>query len=153
MRHLQINHNLLRSHASLRLFSDRSGAFMLELVVGAAIIGVFLSAVGPMLRWIHETKQTNERHLTAMQELSTQMEQIAALPASALTDETLQSLVVSGSTQTLLSDAALTATLVPDNDRMQRVTLTLSWTNRSRIAVEPKRLTAWFPLESKGETE
>ena len=153
MRHLQINHNLLRSHASLRLFSDRSGAFMLELVVGAAIIGVFLSAVGPMLRWIHETKQTNERHLTAMQELSTQMEQIAALPASALTDETLQSLVVSGSTQSLLPDAEFTATLTPDDDRMQRVTLSLSWASSTGMTVEPKRLTAWFPLESKGETE
>lgn len=153
MRHLQINHNLLRPHASSRVSSHRSGAFMLELVVGAAILGIFLSAVGPMFRWIHETKQINERHLVAMQELSTQMEQIAAIPASDMTDEILQSLVVSGSTQTLLSDAELTATLTPDNDRMQRVTLTLSWTNRSGIAVEPKQLTAWFPLESKGETE
>lgn len=126
---------------------------MLELVVGAAILGIFLSAIGPMFRWIQETKRTNERHLVAMQELSTQMEQIAALPASDLTDKSLQSIVVSESTLLQLSDAELTATLTPDNDRMQRVTLSLSWVSNNGLTVDPKRLTAWFPLESKGETE
>lgn len=152
MRHSKTNHNV-RPHAAWRQSHCRPGTFMLELVVGAAILGIFLSAIGPMFRWIQETKRTNERHLVAMQELSTQMEQIAALPASDLTDKSLQSIVVSESTLLQLSDAELTATLTPDNDRMQRVTLSLSWVSNNGLTVDPKRLTAWFPLESKGETE
>jgi hypothetical protein len=125
---------------------------MLEVVVGAVLLGVFLGTVGPMFRWIHDSKRTNERHLLAMQELSTQMEQLAALPPSALTTESVQSIAISESTMTRLPDSQLAATLSPDNG-MQRVTLTMSWINDAGMTVEPKRLTAWFPLEPKGETE
>jgi hypothetical protein len=151
VRHSPINRNF-RPPVSSRLASHRSGAFMLEVVVGAVLLGVFLATVGPMFRWIHDSKRTNERHLLAMQELSTQMEQLAALPRSALTTESVQSIAISESTKTRLPDSQLAATLSPD-DGMQRVMLTISWINDAGMAVEPKRLTAWFPLESKGETK
>jgi Tfp pilus assembly protein PilE len=153
VRHSPINRNN-KSPASSRLSNHRSGAFMLELVVGAVLLGVFFSTVGPMFRWIHESKRANDQHLAAMQELSTQMEKLAALQPSGLTSETLQSLAISDSTRILLPDAELTTTTAAtDNDRLQRVTLTLTWINNAGMAVEPKRLTAWFPRESKGETE
>ena len=138
MRHSPTNRNL-RPTASARLSADRSGAFMLELVVGAVLLGVFLGTAGPMLRWIHETKRTNDRHLVAMQELSTQMEKLAALPPAELSSQALQSLVVSEATQSLLPDSQLTASSTPDGEFMQRVTLTLSWTSHAGMAVEPKR--------------
>ena len=126
---------------------------MVEVVVGAVLLGVFLSSVGPMFRWIHESKRTSDRHLLAMQELATQMEQLAALPPSQITDEKLQSLSLTDATSTLVPDAKLTATRQPDKDRLQRITLSLAWVNDAGMSVEPKRLTAWFPLESEGAAE
>ncbi|MFT5322544.1 MAG: hypothetical protein ACI8P0_000379 [Planctomycetaceae bacterium] len=139
--------------ASSRLSNHRSGAFMVEVVVGAVLLGIFLSSVGPMFRWIHESKRTSDRHLLAMEELSTQMEQLAALPPSQITNDKLQSLTLNESTLSLIPDAKLTTTLEPDNDRLQRVTLSLAWVNDAGMDVEPKRLTAWFPIESEGGTE
>jgi hypothetical protein len=126
---------------------------MVEVVVGAVLLGIFLSSVGPMFRWIHESKRTSDRHLFAMEELATQMEQLAALPPSQITKDKLQSLALSESTRTLIPDAKLTATLQADKDRLQRVTLSLAWANDAGMNVEPKRLTAWFPLESEGAAE
>lgn len=139
--------------ATSRLSGRRSGAFMVELVVGAVLLGIFLSSVGPMFRWIHESKRTSDRHLLAMEELAAQMEQLAALPPSQITDEKLQSLSLTESTRTLIPDAKLTVTRQLDGDRLQRVTLSLAWVNDAGMDVEPKRLTAWFPRESEGATE
>ena len=152
MRHSSNIRNMNRP-ASSRLSDHRSGAFMVEVVVGAVLLGVFLSSVGPMFRWIHESKRTSDRHLLAMQELATQMEQLAALPPSQITDEKLQSLSLTDATSTLVPDAKLTATRQPDKDRLQRITLSLAWVNDAGMSVEPKRLTAWFPLESEGAAE
>lgn len=152
MRHLSYIRNMERP-ASLRLSGRRSGAFMAELVVGAVLLGIFLSSVGPMFRWIHESKRTSDRHLLAMEELAAQMEQLAALPPSQITDEKLQSLSLTESTRTLIPDAKLTATRQPDGDRLQRVTLSLAWVNDAGMDVEPKRLTAWFPREPEGAAE
>lgn len=152
MRHLSNIRNMDRPARS-RLSDRRSGAFMVELVVGAVLLGIFLSSVGPMFRWIHEAKRTSDCHLLAMEELATQMEQLAALPPSQITDEKLHSLSLTESTQTMIPDAKLTATRQPDGDSLQRVTLSLAWVNDAGMAVEPKRLTAWFPLDSEGATE
>lgn len=152
MRHLSNIRNM-DPPASSRLSDRRAGAFMVELVVGAVLLGIFLSSVGPMFRWIHESKRTNDRHLLAMEELATQMEQLAALPPSQITDEKLQSVLLTESTRTLIPDAKLTATRQPDGERLQRVTLSLAWVNDAGMAVEPKRLTAWFPRESEGAAE
>lgn len=131
----------------------RSGTSVLELVVGAVILSVFLSTLGPMLRWIHVSKRTSEQHLAAMQELSTQMEFISAQPVAELNDEYLQSLTVSETTLTSIPDAELTASVTRDDQKMQRVSLVLSWKNDVGRPVEPKRLTAWFPLEAEGGNE
>ena len=152
MRHSSNIRNMSRP-AKSRLSGHRSGAFMVEVVVGAVLLGIFLSSVGPMFRWIHESKRTSDRHLLAMQELSTQMEQLAALPPSQITDEKLQSLSMTDAARTLIPDATLTANLEPDNGGLQRVTLSLAWVNDAGMAVEPKRLTAWFPLESGGAAQ
>ena len=152
MRHLSKTRNMDRP-ATSRLSDRRSGAFMVELVVGAVLLGIFLSSVGPMFHWIHEAKRTSDRHLLAMEELATQMEQLAALPPSQITAAKLQSLSLTESTQTLIPDAKLTATRQSDDDRLQRVTLSLAWVNDAGMAVEPKRLTAWFPLETEGTPE
>tara|TARA_R110002072_G_scaffold303099_1_gene493378 strand:+ start:65558 stop:65938 length:381 start_codon:yes stop_codon:yes gene_type:complete len=123
---------------------------MVEVVVGAVLLGIFLSSVGPMFRWIRESKRTSDRHQFAMEELSTQMEQLAALLPSQITKDKLQLLTLSESTRTMIPEAKLTATLEPDKDRLQRVTLSIAWVNDAGMSVEPKRLTAWFPLESEG---
>ena len=136
-----------------RLAAHRAGAFMVELVVGAVLLGIFLSSVGPMFRWIHDARRTSDRHLFAMQELATQMEQLAALPPSQITDERLQSLSITDSTRAMIPDANLIATRQPEEYGLQRVTLELSWVNDAGMNVEPKRLTAWFPPASKGEAE
>jgi hypothetical protein len=152
VRHSSNIRNMNRS-AAARLSSRRSGAFMVEVVVGAVLLGIFLSSVGPMFRWIRETKRTSDRHFFAMEELATQMEQLAALPPSQITDNRLQALTLTESTHTLIPDAKLTATREVDNDRLQRVALSLAWVNDAGMAVEPKRLTAWFPLEPEGAAE
>lgn len=152
MRHLSYIRNMERP-ASSRLSGRRSGAFMVELVVGAVLLGIFLSSVGPMFRWVRDARLTSDRHLFAMQELATQMEQLAALPPTQITDERLQSLSITDSTRAFIPDANLTATRQPNEDGLQRLTLELSWVNDAGMTVEPKRLTAWFPPASKGESK
>lgn len=136
-----------------RLESRRSGALMVEVVVGAVLLGIFLSSVGPMFRWVRDARLTSDRHLFAMQELATQMEQLAALPPSQISDERLQSLAITDSTRAMIPDANLTATRHPDEGGLQRVSLAITWVNDAGMNVEPKRLTAWFPSESKGAAE
>lgn len=152
VRHSTLNRDTGRA-AFRRKLHDRSGALLLELVVGAVLLGVFLGTVGPMFRWLHESKRFNDRRLIAIQELSTQMESLAAMSPAELTAERLQLLTVSGSTAATLPELQLAAKLQADGEFMQRVTLTLSWTGDSGTAVEPEQLTAWFPRESKGESE
>ena len=82
-----------------------------------------------------------------------QMETLSAIPVAELSTEYLSSLTVSETTQTLIPDAELTATMTPGEQQMQRLSLAISWTNDGGRPVEPKRLTAWFPLEPKGGTE
>lgn len=151
MRHSPNNRNRMLT-SSQRLLSPRAGAFMVEMVVGTVLLGVFLSCVGPMFRWIHDAKRTSERHLIAMQELSTQMEKLAALAPSALTNEAGAALAISESTTTLLPDSTMKATLNTD-EGMQRVTLEMSWVNEVGMTVEPRRLTAWFPLATPEAAE
>lgn len=152
MRHSPINRHSGRP-ASACCFRDRSGAFLLELVVGTVLLGVFLATVGPMFRWIHESKRGNDRRLLAVQELSTQMEKLASLPPARLTAEKLQSLTVSELTESKLPDSQLTAKSQADGEFMQRVTLTLTWINDAGLTVEPERLTAWLPREPNGGPE
>jgi type II secretory pathway pseudopilin PulG len=152
VRHSLINRNRKPS-GSTRQASRRAGAFMVEVVVGAVLLGIFLSSVGPVFRWIHDARRTSDRHLFAMQELAIQMEQLAALPPSQITDERLQSLSITDSTRAFIPDANLTATRQPDEDGLQRVTLELAWINDAGMNVEPKRLTAWFPPASEGGAE
>lgn len=82
-----------------------------------------------------------------------QMETLSAIPVAELSMEYLSSLTVSETTQTLIPDAELTATMTPGEQQMQRLSLAIFWTNDGGRPVEPKRLTAWFPLEPKGGTE
>lgn len=152
MRAESVIHQSIQS-AAVRLPRRRRGASVLELVVGAVILGVFISAVGPMIRWVHVSRRMNERHQTAMQELSNQMEQIAALPPAQLSTERLDALTISATTQTLLPEPVLTATMTPDADQMRRVTLAIGWTNDAGMTVEPRRLTAWFPSATEGAPE
>ena len=152
MRHSLINRNL-KLPVPTRLAVRRSGALMVELVVGAVLLGIFLTSVGPMFRWIRDARLTSDRHLFANQELATQMEQLAALPPSQITDERLKSLSITESTGAMIPDARLTAVKQPTEDGLQRVTLAITWVNDSGMDVEPKRLTAWFPPASEGEAE
>lgn len=131
----------------------RSGTTVLEIVVGTIILGVFISGIVPVFRWMHVSKSTNERHFVAMQELSTRMERLSAMPVTEIDEQYLQSLRLSESTQSLLQDAELTATMTREDQTMLRVSLALSWTNNAGRPVAPKRLTAWFPLEADGGTE
>jgi len=148
-----LNNQYRKLPASSRLSDRRSGALMVELVVGAVLLGIFLSSVGPMFRWIRDARLASDRHLFAMQELGTQMEHLAALPPSQITDERLQSLSITDSTRTMIPEANLTAARQPNEDGMQRITLAISWVNDAGMNVEPKRLTAWFPAASKGAAE
>jgi len=148
-----LNNRIRKPPVPARLESHRSGALMAEVVVGAVLLGIFLSSVGPMFRWVRDARLTSDRHLYAMQELATQMEQLAALPPSQITGERLQSLSITDSTRTTIPDATLTATRQPDEDGLQRVTLAISWVNDAGMNVEPKRLTAWFPSTPEGAAE
>jgi hypothetical protein len=147
-----INRNTKPS-APARLVARRSGALMVELVVGAVLLGIFLSSVGPMFRWIRDARLTSDQHLFAMQELATQMEQLAALPPAQITDEQLQSLSITDSTRAMIPEAKLTPTRQLNEDGLQRITLAISWINDAGMDVEPKRLTAWFPPASEEAAE
>lgn len=117
---------------------------MLELVVGAALIGVFVSSTVPMVRWVHLSSRINEQKSLATQEVANQMEHLAALPAAERTAEHLDSLAVSDTVQTILPDAKLT-TIAETSDGLQKLTLTLTWTGSSSVETYSTHLTAWLP--------
>lgn len=123
----------------------RRGATLLELVVGAVLIGVFVTGAVPVIRWVHLASRLNEQHRIATQEIANQMEHLAALPASGITAEHLESLTPSAASQSSLPDADLKAVTEPSGDGLQKVTLNLTWTSASSAQSYPVRLTAWLP--------
>ncbi|GEM_PF-1001489 len=135
-----------RHHLSSRSMSvRRRGTSLLELVVGAALLGVFLSGLVPMLRSVHLASRFNEQHQSANQELANQMEHLAALPAGSIDAEHLASLEPSLVAQSQLPDVQLTATASPADAGTQKITCELTWSTDTTNQTAPVRLTAWFP--------
>lgn len=125
---------------------DRRGTTMLEAVVAAILLGVFLAAVVPVFHWTNSARRMNERHLMADLELSNQMELLAALPATARTAERMQSLKPSTDAIAAIPDAVLKATVNDESESgLQRISLELTWMNDQGQPTGPVRLTAWFP--------
>jgi len=114
-------------------------------VVGAVLLGVFLSGLVPMLRSVHIATRFNEQHQFATQELANQMEQLAALPPGKIDAQYLASLEPSLATQSKLPDVQLTATASPADEGTQKITCELTWNTDMTSQVSPVRLTAWFP--------
>lgn len=129
----------------------RRGASILELIVGTVILGVFISSAGPMLRWVQVSRRTNDQHLAVLQELSNQMEALAALPVSELTAQRLENLTLSDSAQKQIPDASLSATLSEPADGLRKLTLSIAWQDEAGVDVQPKTLTAWFPIGANPE--
>jgi len=130
--------------SSRSLSVRRRGTSLLELVVGAVLLGVFLSGLVPMLRSVHIASRFNEQHQLAAQELANQMEQLAALPVGRIDAEHLASLEPSLAAQSKLPDVQLTATAEPADVGTQKITCELTWSTDTTNQAAPVRLTAWF---------
>ena len=124
---------------------------MLELVVGAVLIGIFVSGTIPMIRWVQTASRIDEQHATATQEVANLMERLSALPASERTTEYLESLTVSDSAQAALPDAELVVAADGSDDGLQKLTLSLSWGGSSPAETYSTKLTAWLPSEEGGQ--
>lgn len=130
---------------------QRRGATMLELVVGAVLVGIFVSTTVPLIRWVHMSSRLNEQHQIATSEVANQMERLAALPASQLTAGHLESLQPSAATLAALSDVEMTAVSVPGDDGLQKITLEITWISDMSHETSPIRLAAWFPTATDTE--
>ena len=144
MRRNSCHHQLSSASLAVR----RRGTSLLELVVGAVLLGVFLTGLVPMLRSAHVASRFNEQLQLAAQELANQMEHLAALPVGRIDSELLASLEPSLAAQSRLPDVQLTAVAEPADTSMQKVTCELMWNTDTTNQAEPVRLTAWFPVGS-----
>jgi len=119
---------------------------MVELMVGAALTGVFLTSIAPLIRWTQLTGRLAEQQSVAMRELSSQMEQLAALPPDMLTPDRLSAVTLSEGARAVLPDGSLTAELGETEDGLRRAVLSAVWTDDAGRQIQPVRLTAWLTV-------
>ena len=98
-----------------------------------------------------QQRQANRR-LWATTEIGNLMERVTAMPYDRVSQQVLDQLQLSESARTLLPDATLTATLLPQaNPAGKRLRLELRWQDRSGQLAGPVRLTTWvFQRQEKG---
>ncbi|MHC4876973.1 MAG: type IV pilus modification PilV family protein [Planctomycetota bacterium] len=139
-----------RRFASSSLRPSRRGALLVELIVGAVLLSVFLGATLPLISWVRSARRNTADHRLAATELSNQMERISAWAPDARTQQRLNQLDISDETAATLADAVFTATATqsPRFPELQQITLALSWKDRSGVEVRPVRLTALFRFGS-----
>jgi hypothetical protein len=125
---------------------QRAGATMVELLVASTLVMAALSVWAPLVVR-HGRMATGARHYRiAVDELSNQLERLAALEGDELTPA-VEEIAVSEFAAARLPGAKLTADLEPA-DFGQRLTLSMTWDEPQRSAA-PVTMTAWvFPAES-----
>jgi hypothetical protein len=123
----------------------RTGASMIELLVACTLVMAALSVWAPLVVR-HDRMATGARHYRiAVDELSNQLERLAALPGDELA-AAVEDIAVSEFAAARLPGAELTAHLEPA-DVGQRLTLALTWDEPQRREA-PLTMTAWvFPAE------
>jgi Tfp pilus assembly protein PilV len=133
----------------------RSGALLVEVIVGCVMLGVFLLTAVPMLTWIRNSRLATTSQQVAAAELSNLMERVAALPATDRTDERLRQFTLSESAQGVLDDAQLDAAAAPSTQfpSLRRITLSLTWIDHAGQRVHPVELTAWFAATAPGPND
>lgn len=128
--------------------SARRGFLLTEMLIGAVLIGAFLLMAVPTVRWVLTTQASLQMRSVAITELSNQMEDLAVLPAADRSAEKLSQLQISDSADAVLADAELTAD-AHDEQGLNRITLSLTWTDSHGMRCQPVTLTAWFQTASR----
>ncbi|MCA9024721.1 MAG: type II secretion system protein [Planctomycetaceae bacterium] len=133
-------------HLNLKSTSHRYGFTMLELTVAASLLGMVFVVTLPLLKHVRVSRDAAQQRFVAQQEVANLMEQIAALGASAITDE---SLTISPEAASHLHDAQVAIAREPAEDNLQQVTISLTWSDDAGQPVAPASLTAWFPVSEE----
>jgi hypothetical protein len=122
---------------------QRAGATMLELLVAGTLVMAALSVWAPLVVRHGRLAMESRHYRIAVDELSNQLERLAALPGDELA-AAVEDLAVSEFAGARLPGAELNADLEPA-DYGQRLTLSMTWDEPQRSAA-PLTMTAWvFP--------
>ncbi len=130
---------------------SRRGALLIELIVGAVLLSIFLGVSLPLISWVRTARRNTVNHKVAATELANQMERISAWTVESRTQARLDQLQVSEETSRILTDDEFTATIAPSSQfpELQQITLELSWKDHTGVDVKPARLIAWFRSASE----
>jgi Tfp pilus assembly protein PilV len=134
----------------------RRGITVLELMIAILVTGVVLGGIAQLLAAVASQRRESERRLAAIHEAANQMERLAQLSWSELTQEG-----TAGWELTAEAAAALPAgTLAVDVSEVEaggedpaharRVEVEVAWRNTAGATVEPVRLVAWRFAEEDG---
>lgn len=123
--------------------------------MGTVLLGAFLVGALPVIAWVRTAQQLSVEQRIASLELANQMERLAALTAGQRTKERLNQWNLSPEAAAALDDAELSAQVQPSEafPGLQKIQLSLVWTNDANQRVRPAQLTAWFrPAVKQPET-
>lgn len=134
----------MRHHLNQSRLASRSGFTLVELSAAAGLLGTVFLVTLPLLKHVRTSRDASHQQFIAQQEAANIMERLAIDPSSEAIDESLS---VSPEATTHLPDADVSVTRQSTENGLQRVTVTLSWTNEADEPAVPVTLTAWFPVK------
>ncbi len=122
------------------------GITLVEVVASAALLTILLAVLAHVLTIVAMQRRSGNRRLLAVEEVANVMERIALRQYDELQEEQPPKVPLSDEAQRSLPGAALTIEVSPEGTRPplgRRVTVQLTWENRSGQTNRPVRLSAW----------
>jgi len=126
---------------------------MLEVIVGAALLGTLLIVINQILVRLHTQTAMVDRHLVAQQTLENLLEEFSSRDWAELDATALSALEIPAWAASKLPQAALEGKLVEVTEpaTAKRITLRLRWQSDSGAQRRPLTLTAWVYQRREGD--
>jgi type II secretory pathway pseudopilin PulG len=124
----------------------RRGITLVEVVASAALLTVLLAVLAHVLVIVAMQRRSGNRRLLAVEEVANVMERIALRQYDELQADQPPEIPLSDEALRSLPGAALTIDVSPEGTQPplgKRVTVQLTWENRSGQTNRPVRLSAW----------
>lgn len=134
----------LRPHTKLVKVKSRRGFTLLEMAVGALLLGMVMALTVQILAWSASERRVSERRQRALHEASNLIERLATLPSSELNPATLRAAKLSDQTRQALPNGELKVALDEGPEGLKRLTVEIHYRDRAGEPVAPVRLTAFL---------
>lgn len=129
----------------------RAGVMLLEVVAGIVLLLAAIGLVVQILAGEAAAQRATQHKLFAIELLSNMMEEQTALPYNEVSPQALAELKLPSEAHQLLPGATIKATVDPSDGPIKgkRLTLEITWPDRTGEASQPVRLSAWiYPVST-----